>query len=164
MRKIFERHRTILDRLARHVQRRLQLLQNAAKEALAATPQKVGHIGEQSKQKHAPERLLKLYSWHALEVFCIHKGKVQRSYEFIVKMSIVTTLRSNLIVGAHSFANDPYDSHMLAGAYDRAPSPAGFLHMSIMTFLGKSHPKLYSHYENVLAMGVSNASLATQQE
>lgn len=37
---------------------------------------------------------------HAPEVECIAKGKVPKRYEFVVNVSVATTNRSNLVVGA----------------------------------------------------------------
>ena len=62
---------------------------------------------------------------HAPEVECIAKGKVPKRYEFGVKVSIGTTNRSNLVVGAQSLpgqsARRPYAQTRLAtgAAIDR---------------------------------------------
>ena len=53
---------------------------------------------------------------HAPEVECLAKGKVHKRYEFGVKVSITTTNRSNLVVGAQSLPGNPYDGHTLKGA------------------------------------------------
>ncbi|MEX3816753.1 IS5/IS1182 family transposase, partial [Paraburkholderia sp. BR13439] len=44
----------------------------------------------------------KLYALHAPEVECLAKGKVRTPYEFGVKVSITTTHREGLVVGARS--------------------------------------------------------------
>src|SRR5699024_10220391 len=62
----------------------------------------------------------KLYSWHAPEVSCISKGKARQPYEFGVKVGIATTLKGNLVVGARSFAGNPYDGHTLAEQMEQA--------------------------------------------
>ena len=58
----------------------------------------------------------KLYALHAPEVECIAKGKLPKRYEFGVKVSIATTNRSNLVVGARSVPGNPHDGHTLKGA------------------------------------------------
>lgn len=44
----------------------------------------------------------KLYALHAPEVECIAKGNARTPYEFGVKVSIVTTHKEGLVVGARS--------------------------------------------------------------
>ena len=58
--------------------------------------------------------------WHAPEVSCIAKGKAKTPYEFGTKVGIATTARQNLIVGARSFANNPFDGHTLAEQIEQA--------------------------------------------
>jgi transposase, IS5 family len=62
----------------------------------------------------------KIYSWHAPEVSCIAKGKAKTPYEFGTKVGIATTARQNLIVGARSFPNNPFDGHTLAEQVEQA--------------------------------------------
>lgn len=66
-----------------------------------------------TQEKHTPR---KLYSWHAPEVECIAKGKSHKRYEFGVKTSIVTTHRSNFVLGIKTFTGNPYDGHTLKEA------------------------------------------------
>ena len=61
----------------------------------------------------------KLYALHAPEVECIAKGKVKTPYEFGVKVSIVTTLKEGLVVGARSMPGNPYDGHTLREALEQ---------------------------------------------
>jgi IS5 family transposase len=61
----------------------------------------------------------KVYSLHEPEVECISKGKEAKKYEFGNKVSIITTQRTGVIVGAMSFRN-PYDGHTLQPAIDQA--------------------------------------------
>ena len=67
----------------------------------------------------------KLYALHASEVECISKGKAHKRYEFGVKVSIATTNRSNLVVGAQSLPGRPYDGHTLSGALDQVTRLTG---------------------------------------
>jgi len=64
------------------------------------------------KQQRHDKR--KLYSLHAPEVECISKGKVRKPYEFGVKVSVATTLRSNFVLASHAVPGNPYDGHTLA--------------------------------------------------
>jgi IS5 family transposase len=61
-----------------------------------------------------------LYALHAPEVECIAKGKARTPYEFGVKVSIVTTLKEGLVVGARSMPGNPYDGHTLHEALEQA--------------------------------------------
>lgn len=62
----------------------------------------------------------KLYALHAPEVECIAKGKARTPYEFGVKVSIVTTLKEGLVVGARPMPGNPYDGHTLHKALKQA--------------------------------------------
>ena len=67
-----------------------------------------------------PKDKNKLYALHAPEVECIAKGKARTPYEFGVKVSIVTTHKEGLVVGARSMPGNPYDGHTLYEALERA--------------------------------------------
>jgi IS5 family transposase len=58
----------------------------------------------------------KLYSVHAPEVECIAKGKAHKPYEFGCKVAIVTTSKSNWVVGVRAVHENPYDGATLAPA------------------------------------------------
>jgi IS5 family transposase len=58
----------------------------------------------------------KLYSVHAPEVECIAKGKAHKPYEFGCKVAVVTTSRSNWVVGVEAVHENPYDGATLAPA------------------------------------------------
>ena len=107
MRAVLKTQRTLLGRVWRDVQRKLngeQLNMDTVKTTLA----KVQHLlNQQRTDKH------KLYSLHAPEVECIAKGKVRQSYEFGVKVSIATTHKEGLVVGIKSMPGNPYDGHTL---------------------------------------------------
>jgi IS5 family transposase len=67
----------------------------------------------------------KIYSIHAPEVECISKGKVHKKYEFGCKVSIVTTSKSNWIVGVQAIHGNPFDGHTLIGAIDQMEELTG---------------------------------------
>jgi len=103
--------KTVLGRVYRDIERRLPdqsaSVQAAFREPMALTQRLL------EQQRHDKQ---KLYALHAPEVECIAKGKAHKRYEFGVKVSIVTTNRSNLVVGAQSLPGNPYDGHTLGRA------------------------------------------------
>lgn len=58
----------------------------------------------------------KLYSVHAPEVECIAKGKAHKPYEFGCKVVVVTTSKSNWVVGVEAAHENPYDGATLSPA------------------------------------------------
>lgn len=119
LKKVLRRQRTILGIVIREIRRKLELrLQpehgNEAPNALTLTAmntwlERAERIRtQQSKDKN------KLYALHAPEVECISKGKARKPYEFGVKVGLAVTHKSGLMVGARSFAGNPYDGHTLA--------------------------------------------------
>ena len=67
----------------------------------------------------------KLYSLHEPEVACIAKGKSHKPYEFGCKSSVISTLRSNWVMGVKSFHGKPYDGHTLKAALKDAEENTG---------------------------------------
>ena len=65
-------------------------------------------VKQQRKDKH------KLCALHAPEVECIDKAKANKTYEFGVKTSLVTTHKKSLIVGAKVLPNNLFDGRTLA--------------------------------------------------
>jgi IS5 family transposase len=55
----------------------------------------------------------KVYRMHAPEVECIAKGKAHKPYEFGCKVAVVTTSRSNWVVGIDAVHENPYDGATL---------------------------------------------------
>ncbi|MGH8166119.1 MAG: IS5 family transposase [Woeseiaceae bacterium] len=110
MRRTTAKLKTVLGRVYRDLERRLAEQPESVKAAFAEPMALTRRLLEQ--QRHDKK---KLYSLHAPEVECIAKGKVPKRYEFGVKVSIATTNRSNLIVGARSLPGNPYDGHTLKG-------------------------------------------------
>lgn len=68
----------------------------------------------------------KLYSVHEPQVECICKGKAHKKYGSGVKAGLVTSSRSNWIVGARAFPGNPYDGHTLAPALEQTARIIGF--------------------------------------
>lgn len=120
MRKVINRQRTIVARLQREVTRKLSGVTEAARMALQGSLDKVTRLVTQTASKRSQGKQPKLYSWHAPEVECISKGKSRKPYEFGVKVGIAMTLKGNLIVGARTFAGNPYDGHTLNEQIEQA--------------------------------------------
>jgi IS5 family transposase len=64
-------------------------------------------LAQQPKDKN------KIYSLHEPQVYCIAKGKDHKQYEYGNKVSIASTAKGNLIVGAVSHPKNQHDSHTL---------------------------------------------------
>ncbi len=64
-------------------------------------------LAQQPKDKN------KIYSLHEPQVYCIAKGKDHKQYEYGNKVSIASTAKGNLIVGAVSHQHNQHDSHTL---------------------------------------------------
>jgi transposase, IS5 family len=124
--------KTILGRVVRDIERKAHKLQ--------------GQIADQPLQERIAlaERLLaqtrtsknKLYSVHAPEVECICKGKVHKPYEFGCKTSVVTTSKSNWIVGVEALHGNPYDGHTLSGAIGQVERLTGQTPNAVMVDQG----------------------------
>ena len=67
----------------------------------------------------------KLYSLHAPEVECIGKGKVHKKYEFGVKIGVVSTHKSNFVIGVQALPGNPYDGHTLKECLNQVESITG---------------------------------------
>ena len=120
MRRTTSKLKTVLGRVVRDIERKLvnepATVQAAFAEELALARRLL------AQQRHDRN---KLYALHAPEVECIAKGKVPKRYEFGVKVSIATTNRSNLIVGAKSLPGNPHDGHTLRGALQQVEQLTG---------------------------------------
>lgn len=107
--------RTRVGRVYRDIERQLGQVPEKHQGAMTALLARTKRIlTQQPKDKN------KLYALHAPEVECIAKGKAKTPYEFGVKVSIVTTLKEGLVVGARSMPGNPYDGHTLHNALEQA--------------------------------------------
>ncbi len=98
------RLRTQLGRVAREIER--QVTEPSEKLAkLLATAHRI-----YTQQRHDKN---KIYSVHEPEAECIAKGKAGKQYEFGNKVGVAVTSRGGWLVGAKSFAGNPYDGHTL---------------------------------------------------
>jgi IS5 family transposase len=127
MRKVINRQRTIVGRLSREIQR--QVANQITNQVATLSAELKGMITEalakaqrlMTQTKHRKSKgMPKLYSWHAPETECISKGKARTPYEFGVKVGITSTIKGNLILGARSFPNNPFDGHTLNEQLEQA--------------------------------------------
>jgi len=61
----------------------------------------------------------KIYSLHEQHVQCISKGKEHKKYEFGSKVSIITTKKSGVIIGALNIEKNDYDAHTVDPAFEQ---------------------------------------------
>lgn len=109
LRRVLKRQRTVLGRLLRDIERKLD---DAPQEKQTTLREWLGRAWRICRQR--PKDKNKLYALHAPEVECIGKGKARQPYEFGVKTSLAITEKHGLIVGARTFTGNPYDGHTLA--------------------------------------------------
>ncbi|SIT64984.1 MULTISPECIES: IS5 family transposase [Burkholderiaceae] len=115
MNKALRTLRSRVGRVMRDVQRQLD---GVAEQSRAALEALIGRTKRILTQKHKDKN--KLYALHAPEVECLAKGKPRKPYEFGVKVSITTTHKEGLVIGARSMPGNPYDGHTLAEALEQA--------------------------------------------
>ncbi len=108
MKKALRTLRSRVGRVARDVERQLDAVADHNRTALQDL---IGRTKRILSQK--PKDKNKLYALHAPEVECLAKGKARTPYEFGVKVSITTTHKEGLVVGARSMPGNPYDGHTL---------------------------------------------------
>lgn len=93
-------------------------LDDVAEQSRAALEDLIGRTKRILTQKQKDKN--KLYALHAPEVECLAKGKARKPYEFGVKVSITTTHKEGLVIGARSMPGNPYHGHTLAEALEQA--------------------------------------------
>jgi len=115
MNKALRTLRSRVGRVMRDVERQLD---DVAQQSRAALEDLLGRTKRILTQKQKDKN--KLYALLAPEVECLAKGKARKPYEFGVKVSITTTHKEGLVVGARSMPGNPYDGHTLAEALEQA--------------------------------------------
>ena len=105
----------MLGRVIRDIGRKLGTLEATSGQRMQGWLERAERIWRQR-----PQDKRKLYALHAPEVECIGKGKARKPYAFGVKIAIAVTATKGLIVGARSFAGNPYDGDMLAEQIEQA--------------------------------------------
>ena len=110
------RLKTFLGRVTRDIERKM----SAGNEVL---PGLLGLARRVLAQERNSKN--KVYSVHEPQVECIAKGKAHQRYEFGNKAGLVTSARSNWILGALGFKNAPYDGHTLQESLTQAERLSG---------------------------------------
>ena len=117
--KLMKSLKTRLGRLIRSFERTVETSNLELSKHNSAILLKVKNIHAQSVLKKKDKDNYKkdnaiLYSFHANEVECIGKGKLNKPYEFGNKVAIAVSGRGNFVLGVKSFHGNPYDGHTLA--------------------------------------------------
>lgn len=107
-RKADRKVKTIAGRLVRELERKLPAGQYATELILFQ------QVLSQKRNDHN-----KIYSLHEPHVQCISKGKEHKKYEFGSKVSITTTKKSGVIIGAINIEKNDYDAHTLDPALEQ---------------------------------------------
>lgn len=84
----------------------------------------------------------KIYSLHEPNVQCISKGKEHKKYEFGSKVSITTTLKSGVIIGALNIEKNVHDSKTLPPALEQQQRLTGIILKNTFVDRGYRGPKL----------------------
>lgn len=111
--------KTYLGCVYRDIQRQLEK-RTELKVAFADLLLKVEKLLKQQKMDKN-----KLYSLHAPEVECIAKGKVNKHYEFGVKVGLVSPLKNSFVLGIQALPGNPYDGHTLKASLDQVERLTG---------------------------------------
>lgn len=117
-RKIMISLKVRLGRLIRICQRGIEKSKLELSEEDNAILSRAKNIHAQSILKKKDKDIYKkenkiIYSFHAPEVECIGKGKLNKPYEFGNKVGIAVSGRGNFVLGIKSFHGNPYDGHTL---------------------------------------------------
>lgn len=99
---------TIAKRLVRELQRKLSTVPSVIKRMT---------FFEEVLKRQA-EGKNKIYSLHEPEVKCHSKGKIHKKYEYGNKVSIASTLNTNVVVSVVSFTQNIHDSKTLPATVD----------------------------------------------
>jgi IS5 family transposase len=117
--------RKIMISLKVRLGRLLRICQRGIEKSKLVLSEEDGVILSRTKNIHAQSILKKkdkdiykkenkiIYSFHAPEVECIGKGKLNKPYEFGNKVGIAISGRGNFVLGVKSFHGNPYDGHTL---------------------------------------------------
>jgi transposase, IS5 family len=107
--------RTYLGRVVRDIERKCNEKYNGMTGELSGELEKARRLLKQQRSDSH-----KLYSLHEPHVECIAKGKAHKRYEFGCKAGLVTSAKTNWILGARAFHGNPYDGHTLGAALEQA--------------------------------------------
>ncbi len=115
-RKADKKIKTIAGRLVRELERKLPAGEHADDLLL---------FKKVLQQKRSDSN--KIYSLHEPHVQCISKGKEHKKYEFGSKVSIITTKKSGVIIGALNIEKNDYDAHTVDPAFEQQQRLTGIV-------------------------------------
>lgn len=118
IRKHTKKLKTYLGRVMRDIERKLP--QESRTQTWRAALQLARRLLAQ--QRSEPD---KIFSVHAPDTECIAKGKLRKPYEFGHKVGVVTTARSQFVLGALALHHRPFDGHTLAACIQQVESMMG---------------------------------------
>jgi len=107
-RAAMKRLKTIVGILMRDISR------NLSKEQLNKYQETFNLFTKVSQQKMKDSH--KVYSLHEQHIYVIAKGKDHKKYEYGTKASLVTTMKSNVIIGVSAHERNEHDSKTLEAA------------------------------------------------
>jgi IS5 family transposase len=111
-RAAMKRLKTIVGILMRDISR------NLSKEQLEKYQETFDLFTKVSKQQMKDSN--KIYSLHEQHIYVIAKGKDHKKYEYGTKASLVTTMKSNIIIGVAAHPKNEHDSKTLEVALESA--------------------------------------------
>ena len=114
--KVVKKLRTILGRVIRDIIRKMKEPNTIILEKLDIAHKLLSQTKTSTN---------KIYSLHEPHVECISKGKAKKRYEFGCKVSIMTTNKSNWVVGAMAIHGNPFDGHTVEKALNQANKMIG---------------------------------------
>lgn len=156
--KTMKHLKVLVGRLIRVVERQLEKSKIELPSSELELFKKIRKIQAQSfLSKASKERYKKagnevIYSFHATEVECIGKGKLNKPYEFGNKVGIAVSGHGNFILGIKSFHGNPYDGHTLAQTVGKVEEITGHEIKKLFVDLGyrgsnyPSKGKIYTPY------------------
>ena len=102
-------------------------------------------LSQQQKDKN------KIYSLHEPEVYCIAKEKDHIQYEYGNKVSIASTAKTNIIVGAVSHPKNIHDNHTLPEVLEHIENSRGNVVLEAVCDGGYAGKKVFNETEIILA-------------
>jgi len=144
--------RVRLRRLIRDVRRKMATLPESSTLRLESVLGRAAHIARQQRGDQGY-----LYSWHAIEVECISKGKARMPYEFGCKVSLATNLHpskgGHFILHAQALHGNPYDGHTLAAALADLRQQVGRAPLRVMVDQGYKGHRIVSEETQIYITG-----------
>lgn len=117
--RIMKHLKVLVGRLIRVVERKVEASNIVLSRSDLALLKKIKQVHAQSflnkkaKEEYKAAGNKVIYSFHATEVECIGKGKLNKPYEFGNKVAVSVSGRGNFILATKSFHGNPYDGHTL---------------------------------------------------